>query len=236
MAAITSVIFIAAVVIVNVFIGYMTDRFVLEFDMTSEKLFEISDDTKEIIDDLNEQITITVLAEETSYRNGQEMLANVYEILQRYAALGNGKIVVRYIDPMINVSEVERYKEKVGNALTTNDIIIESSKRVKRLAPQNLYTARQNNYNGATVQTATAGTTYYVGLRAEQRLTSALLFVTSDEVSKAAWVYGHDETYAIPEFETLLGYANYDVTNIRLIQEDIPDDVTMLIISDPAKD
>ncbi|MDR2605873.1 MAG: GldG family protein [Oscillospiraceae bacterium] len=235
LALIVSVIFIVAVVFVNVLLGYLTDRFVLEVDMTKEKLFEISENTKEVIADLSEPITITVLAEETTYQNGQDLLANIYEVLQRYVALGNGKITVRYLDPLINVGEVDRYREKLGVTLTTNDLIVESSKRIKRLAPQNLYTAQVDNYNGPQ-QSTLNGTTYYVGLRAEQRLSSALLYVTSDEVSRAAWLYGHSEQYGITEMETLLNYANYEVIILQLMKEEIPDDVALLIISDPQKD
>jgi len=235
LALVVTIIFIVAVIVVNVLIGYLTDRFVLEIDMTSEKLFEISEDTKEVIADLSEPITITILAEENDYRNGTELLANIYEVLQRYEALSAGMITIRYIDPLINVGEVDRYREKLGVTLTTNDIIVESSKRLKRLAPENLYTAQVDNYNGPTASTLN-GTTYYIGLRAEQRLSSALLYVTSTDVSKAVWVYGHGEQYSNTEFDTLLNYANYDVSILQLIREEIPDDVTLLIISDPQKD
>ena len=52
LATVFTIIFIIAIVLVNVLLGYMTDRFVWEFDMTKEGLFEISEDTKEVIDDL----------------------------------------------------------------------------------------------------------------------------------------------------------------------------------------
>ena len=88
LATIFTIIFIVAVILVNVLLGYMTKRFVWEFDMTKESLFEISEDTKEVIDDLSRNVTITVLADETSYRDSTELLSNIYEILQRYEALG----------------------------------------------------------------------------------------------------------------------------------------------------
>ena len=74
LATIFTVIFIIAIILVNVLLGYMTDRFVWEFDMTKEHLFEISEDTKEIIDDLSRDVTITVLADETVFRDADQML------------------------------------------------------------------------------------------------------------------------------------------------------------------
>jgi hypothetical protein len=39
------------VVALNIFLGYMTKRYVWEIDMTSEKLFRNLEDTREVIDD-----------------------------------------------------------------------------------------------------------------------------------------------------------------------------------------
>ncbi|MDR2359844.1 MAG: GldG family protein [Oscillospiraceae bacterium] len=234
-AAVFSAVFIVAVIAANVLIGYLTDRFVFEIDLTREKLFEISDVTLDVIADLEEPVTITVLSEETSFQNGSTLLGNIYEIFQRYIALGAGKITLRFLNPLANVGETDRYKQMLGTDLSENDIIVESSKRVKRLTPDGMYTRASQNLNGA--ETSYSGSTeYYVGLRAEQRISSAILFVTGDDVAKAAWIYGHDENYSISEFDTLLNYSNFDVITLRLLQEPIPDDVALLIISAPAAD
>ena len=225
LATIFTLIFIIAVIVVNIFIGYLTDRFVLEVDMTKERLFEISEDTKEVISALNEQIMITVLAEETTYRDSTDLLGNIYETLQRYQTLGNGKINVQYINPNINPKVVEKYNA-LGN-ISSNDIIVESDRRFKKLSPTNLYSSKTDEQTG---------TQFYVGLRAEQRLTSALLFVTSEEIAKAAYIRGHNENYSIDELDTLLNYANYEVSNIILAQQEIPEDVTLLIIDAPTRD
>ena len=118
LATVFTVIFIIAIVLVNVLLGYMTDRFVWEFDMTKEHLFEISEDTKEVIDDMTRNVTITVLADETVFKDSQELLSNIYEILQRYEALGAGKIKVRYINPNMNPKIFEQYNE-LGDRTTT---------------------------------------------------------------------------------------------------------------------
>jgi ABC-2 type transport system permease protein len=238
LAAIFSAVFVIAVIAVNLFVGYMTDRFVFEIDLTSEKLFEISDDTKEVIAGLKEPITITVLSEETAFQTGyigSIALGNIYEIFQRYVALGNGMITVRYLNPLTSLGEMERYNAKMGGNLLTNDILIESAKRFKKIAPQNLLTPKVINQNGQRT-TNIDGTVYYVGLRAEQRISSAILFVTSDEVAQAAWLYGHNENEPVNELETILSYANYDVIRLNLLQEEIADDISLLIMNDPMAD
>ena len=224
LATIFTIVFIVAIVLVNVLMGYLTDRYVLEIDMTSESLFEISEDTMEVLDDLAEPITVTVLAEETTYRDSTELLSNIYEILQRYEALAAGKITVRYINPTVNPKVIEQY-DILGD-LTSNDIIIESEKRIKKLSPTTMYNS----------QTDDEGTTYYVGLRAEQKLTSAILYCTADTVAKAAYIRGHNEDYYMDELDSLLTTANYEVSSVILAREDIPEDINLIIISSPTVD
>jgi ABC-2 type transport system permease protein len=225
LATIFTIVFICAVVIVNVFLGYMTKRFVWEIDMTSEKLFEISEDTKEVIDDLNMPVTITVLADETTYRDSTQLLSNIYEILQRYESLGGGKINVRYLNPNLNPKLLDRYNT-LGD-LSNNYIIVESDLRYTYMAPTSLYNMKTDKETGIQ---------YYVGLRAEQALTSALIFVTSDSVNTAAYIRGHGEDYYMNEMDALLKTMNYDVTDIVLALDDIPEEVTMIIIASPTTD
>ncbi len=225
MATIFTVIFVAAVVLFNVLLGYMTDRFVWEFDMTREHLFEISEDTKEVIDDLSRNVTITVLADETMFRDSTELFSNIYEILQRYEALGGGKIKVRYINPNMNPKIFDQYNEL--GTLGNNYLIIESDLRQTYLSPNSLYNMSVDQNSDIT---------YFVGLRAEQQLTSSLLFVTQDSVNTACWVRGHGEDYSKVQLDGILAKMNYDTQVIILAQEEIPEECTLLIISSPTTD
>jgi hypothetical protein len=202
----------------------MTDRFVWEFDMTREHLFDISEDTKEVIDDLSRDVTITVLADETVFRDSTELFSNIYEILQRYEALGGGKIRVRYVNPNMNPKIFEQYNE-LGD-LGNNFLIIESDLRMKSLSPNSLYNIRVDDND----------ISYFVGLRAEQTITSALLFVTQDSVNTACWLRGHGEDYSKIQMDTILKKMNYDSQVIILAQDEIPEECTLLLISSPQTD
>ncbi len=224
-AAVFAALFVCAVIAVNIFVGYMTDRFVWEVDMTSEKLFEISEDTREVIADLPVDVTITVCSDETSYRDSAELLGNIYEILQRYSALGGDKIKLRYLDPNLNPQIFDRYD--IGGDLARDYIIVESPLRYTYMSPVSLYSTKTDDRTGRT---------YYVGLRAEQALTSALVFVSSDSVDRAAYIRGHGEDYYMDQLDSLLKKMNYDVTDVILAQNDIPEDVSLVIISSPLTD
>ena len=225
LATIFTVIFIVAIVLVNVLLGYMTERFVWEFDMTKENLFEISEDTKEIIDDMTRKVTITVLADETVFRDSDQMLSNIYEILQRYEALGGGKIEVRYVNPNMNPKIFEQYNQ-LGD-LGNNYLIVESDLRMKSMSPNSLYNIKVDEDSGIS---------YFVGIRAEQAITSAILFVTQESVNTACWLRGHGEDYSKSQLDSILNKMNYDTQVMILAQEEIPEECTLLIISSPQTD
>ena len=225
LAALSTVLAIAAVFVVNYLVGYIADRFVLEIDMTETSLYEISDETAQTLRTLSEPITIYVMCPETTYES-DDQLNQIREVLRRYEILSEGNVTITYIDPNSNPQLYEKYNE-LGD-ISTGDLIVESSKRYKHLTPSNLY----------TLETDDDGNTYIVGLRAEQRLTSAILYCVSEKVPKAAYITGHGETTSLDEFETILTNANYEVESISIIGEgeEIPEDVTLLIISQPTAD
>ena len=226
LALISTIVVIAAVIAANYFVDYVAERFVLEIDMTSESEYEISEETVQLLQTMDEKITITVLCDETDYLNDTD-LRRLPKVFQRYAQISGGMVEVKYINAVSNPAIFNQYND-LGD-LSTGDIIIESEKRYKSMDPYNLL-----EY---TTDSEDSSTAYLTGLRAEQRLTSAILYVTANKVPKAAYTTGHQENVNLEEMDSLLTSSNYDVTTLSIMQEgEIPADVDMLIISQPKGD
>ncbi len=222
---ITIIMVIIAVVAVNFLIDYLSDRYMLQLDMTGSDLYEITDETSQMLRNLKEPITCTVLSAEINYEEN-DTLYQVREVLRRYEILSEGKFKVQYIDANLNPALWDKYNA-LGD-LSTGDLVIEGSKRYKHLTPANLYEYQQD---------ANTGSSYLVGLKAEQNLTSAILYVTADKVPKAAYIGGHQEITAMDKMDALLKSSNYEVTRLTLMTGDpIPDDVDLLIINQPQAD
>jgi len=216
--------FIAAAVVLNVFVTYATDRFGLRIDLSDERLYEISDETKRFLqNDLQEDITITVLSAENLYIDNASF-SPIREVILKYIALSNGKISVRYIDPYVNPEIMDRYDD-LGTP-NYRDIVVESGKRYKVLNPADLYAIRTDYETQEQ---------YITGLQAEQKLSSAIMYCIIDKLPVALRVEGHSETN-LPKLNTLLVSGNYKVDTINLSVSDIPDDCEMLIISAPKTD
>lgn len=233
LALISTIVVIAAVIAVNYFVDYIADRYVLEIDMTSKGEYEISDETVQLLSTLSEPITITVLCDETDYNNNSD-LRRLPKVLQRYEQLSHGNVTVKYINAVNNPAIFSQY-DQLGD-LSSGDIIVESSKRYKSMSPYDLLEYQSSN-NSSTSGSASNETKYLTGLRAEQRLTSAILYVTANKVPKAAYLTGHQESTEHETLDTLLASANYDTQELSLMQEGkVPDDVDMLLILQPQGD
>ncbi len=233
LALISTIVVIAAVIAVNYFVDYIADRYVLEIDMTSKGEYEISDETVQLLSTLSEPITVTVLCDETDYNNNSD-LRRLPKVLQRYEQLSHGNVTVKYINAVNNPAIFSQY-DQLGD-LSSGDIIVESSKRYKSMSPYDLL-EYQSSKNSSTPGSSSNETKYLTGLRAEQRLTSAILYVTANKVPKAAYLTGHQESTDHETLDTLLASANYDTQELSLMQEGkVPDDVDMLLILQPQGD
>lgn len=233
LALISTIVVIAAVIAVNYFVDYIADRYVLEIDMTSKGEYEISDETVQLLGTLSEPITITVLCDETDYNNNSD-LRRLPKVLQRYEQLSHGNVTVKYINAVNNPAIFSQY-DQLGD-LSSGDIIVESSKRYKSMSPYDLL-EYQSSKSGSSGSNSSSETKYLTGLRAEQRLTSAILYVTANKVPKAAYLTGHQESTDHETLDTLLASANYDTQELSLMQEGkVPDDVDMLLILQPQGD
>jgi ABC-type uncharacterized transport system involved in gliding motility auxiliary subunit len=85
--AIYVLIIVAAVVIANV----LADRYNKSYDGTSNKRYSLSDQTKKIVRELNQDVTIQYFNQSTRFEEGKDLL-------DQYQALSS-KIHVEYIDP-----------------------------------------------------------------------------------------------------------------------------------------
>ena len=89
------VIVIAIAVAFNFVIGQIPEKFT-SFDMTPGKLYTIGEKTKQLLSELDEDVTISVLAEESSAD------ATLNRLLERYEEESD-HITVKYVDPAVNI-------------------------------------------------------------------------------------------------------------------------------------
>lgn len=214
---------LAGVVGLNLICTSLTDRFSLKLDISAAQKYTISEETKSMLGELKDSVTITVLMDESTFK-AHELYGDVSKLLDKYVIAGGDKVKLQYIDPYKNPRIVNKYNEK--DNVTSGSVIIERGDKFKVLTINDFYSAQTDQQTGQA---------YATGLKAEQTLTTAVLTVTNIEVPKAYIVTGHNEQVSTA-LNTMFKDSGYDVTSLSVMQKDIPEDASLLVISAPQAD
>lgn len=207
-ATLSTIIIICIVVVLNLLIG----KFNLKFDLTKNKLYTLSDQSKQILKSINKDVNIIAL-----YKAGNEDKA-VKQILDQYEKFSD-KIKVQYKDPELYPEYVKKY-EKEGNSITEGNIIVECGNKFKVLSSTDLVSYSQ----------------YSQLLTAEQNITGAITYVTSDKRIIIYNSQGHNEDEIPYNIKNLLENQNYEIKNVNLLTDNIDPNSGLLMIMGPKVD
>lgn len=213
----TIVLATAIVVVLNLFVAELPST-VTSIDLTSNHLYSLTEDTKELVSGLTEDIDLYVLVNE-----GQSD-TTVGDTLQRYDDLSD-HIKVTYVDPTVNPQFYTTYSDA---SLSANSIIVASAKRSKVINYSDLY---ETEYDYTTGQSTTSG------YDAEGQITSALDYVTSESMPKIYMIEGHGELTYDTSFTSAIEKENVEYETINLMDYDtIPEDARAVVINAPTSD
>lgn len=205
-------------VVVNLAVSVLPTS-VTSFDLTSNKLYSLTDETKEYLAGLDEEVTIYVMASES------DMDSIVDTTLQNMAACTE-YLTVTYVDPSANPSFLQEYSE-VMNAYW-NSVIVESGERYTIVDYSDMY---EYSIDYTTYSTSVTG------YDAEGLIDSAIAYVTSDVVPKVYVLTGHGESSLGSNFTEVLSKLNCESEELDLMVSDaVPEDCEVLIINGPTSD
>lgn len=225
-----TVIFIVAVVLVNVIITLLGDRFMPAADLTDSGLYSIEQSTVDYLKTVTDEVTITVTSEESAFTGGSTYYYQTNEILKKIAA-ANSNITLQYIDVVSNPGFIANYTETI----TSNEIMVESkaTKRVKVLTYEDFLSITYNetylNYYGVKQPEK-------VEANAEQAVVSAIMNVTDTDPVKVAVITGYGETENTV-LQELLETNSYVIESVNITLTDkISEDYDFVFIFGPDKD
>lgn len=212
---------IAVVTVAVVFLNLMANELpesIQNIDLTSNKLYSITEDTENFLAQLSEDVTIYVLAPENNHDTNVEKTLNKYKEKSSH-------IKIEYKDPSIYPAFASNYSDSNPSA---GSLIIESGKRSKVIDYNELYVT-EVDYTTYS-QTVT-------GYDAEGQITSALSYVTNESNTKIYEITGHGETDLAESFTSSLTKANVEVESLNLISADsIPEDAEAIVVMAPQSD
>ena len=200
-----------------VFLGFsasiLTEKKGLNLDLTENKLYSLSDETKEVVKQLAEPVEIIVLADETGY---PQAMVNV---LRKYETIGS-ELTVEFKDPYRNPKLIKDLTDS-GLQVEENDIIIKSKDGIRKVSFEDCFSTKNDE-----------DVPNFLG---EKKITTAIDAVIHPERKQALFTDGHGEKPS-ESLINLLKDNHYTTGYAELSVEGISDDTSLLIICAPERD
>lgn len=216
-----SIILIAIVLAIAVAINLLVGLGDLKWDLTSNSLYSLSDDSKKILDTVKKDVTIYGLFDDGRIPGGTEY-KELINLLNQYKKFG---ITVTYVDPDKDPGTLTFLDANKTKGIQKGDFVVKSGNKVKKLSAQELY-GENTEY----------GRVY----KAEPLITGAIKFVTADVTPIAYFVEGHNELSLQSNLTQISGELennNFEVKSLSLMKEEkVPDDCKLLVFASPKSD
>lgn len=216
---------IAAVIVItvllNVVVSTLDNVWGLSYDLSNNKLYTISAQTKKVVSAVDEDVHIYALMQ-----TGSES-TTVENLLENYRKLAPDYIDVTVVDPVQNPTFANQF---TSENLSVNSVIVTNGdgSRYRVIDQYDMY---EFGYTSSYQ-------TYVKSFIGEQKLTNAISFVTADEVAYCYFLTGHQEA-STTDLSYLVDYIegeNLIVENIDMTTLDQLKQGDILIIAAPKTD
>jgi hypothetical protein len=219
---IITVVVILFVILLNSVVTVLFKKYPLNLDLTENRVFEVSADTREFLAGLEQDVVIYVMNTEGQFTASSpaEYYMQAHEVIRKYAQYSS-RIRIAYMDLLRNPDFNSRYPDVT---LRVNDILITAGERYRVLTSSDLFNIRSSYYGS-----------YVASSKAEQAMTSALLNITRDAATQAVFMTGHGEE-DISAFAELLNKNAYETAEVNIFTGEIPPGASVVILAAPARD
>lgn len=213
------IVVLAILIAVNVLASVLPSRFT-QFDISAQQLYSLTSDTKVVVTNLDQDVTIYWITQA-----GQENTV-IEKLLDRYSDLSDHITVVKK-DPDAYPTFAAQYTDET---VSNNSLVVECGDRSRYIGYDSIYDVDMSSYytTGSVSQS----------FDGEGQITSAIDYVTSEELPQVYLLSGHGEAALSDDFTAQLERSNYEtVEDFSLLNVDeIPEECDVLIINAPTSD
>lgn len=218
--AITAIV-IAIIICLNMIIGQIPEAY-KEFDISDQRIYTVSDMAKEYIDNLDTDVELVLLAEESS------LDARIRKYVYNYAELSD-HITASEVDPVAEKSLFESYG-------CNSDTLVVKSAETGKMTSIALY-----GYSDAIIVYEMDYNTYSYAessFDAEGLITSAIDYVTGDVTETVYTLTGHGEAALSDSATDIIEKSNVSVNlDLDLLMDGgIPENCSLIICNNPLSD
>ena len=205
------ILLVALLVVAYIAINILADKLNLPtLDFTEEKLYSVSDESKEKVKDIEQEVTL--------YFFGADENTTIIDFAKQYTAI-NPNIKVEVVDSTQRPDLLQKYDISDSESA----IVVQSPERSKTISAYDL-----SSYNYTTGETTDL---------TEEKVTNAIIETTSADKPKAYFLTGHGEM--VDNMTLAKQYLQNDVIDVAdldLLTTEFPEDCDVLIIATPTED
>ncbi|MDO5546753.1 MAG: GldG family protein [Eubacteriales bacterium] len=213
--AITAVV-LAILIVVNIFVSTLPTS-LTKFDISSSKLYSITSNTKAVVNNLTQDVTIYWVVQADQEDSIIENLLGKYESLSSH-------IDVVKKNPDVFPTFTEQYTDE---SVPNNSLIVESGDRSRYVSYNDIYVTEADMYSYS----------YTTSFDGEGALTSAIDYVVTEDLPQMYVLEGHGEQDLPATFADSVEKENIEVNPLSLLNVDeIPEDAACVLIYAPQSD
>lgn len=192
----------------------LTDGYALRLDLTENRLYTLSDETRAVLSAVEEPVDVTVLAGEA-----QAPLL-LRGMLASYAEVGE-RLTIRYLDPVLYPSRIEEMEAR-GAVLEEDCIVVSSARGIRVIGLDECYELSEDG-------------TKVTAIRAESEITSAIFQVSVARHKQAILSDGHGERTSAA-LRTLLEQNDFETKATAIGVLGIPEETDLIVLAAPESD
>jgi len=207
---------LAILVVVNVCASALPAT-LTKIDISSSKLYSVTSNTKVVVNNLKQDVTIYWIVQADKE---DEIIEN---LLSKYDSLSDHIDVVKK-NPDIFPAFAEQY---TSETVKNNSLVVESNGKFRYIAYDNIYLQETDIYSYS----------YTTSFDGEGAITSAIDYVVSENLPIIYTLEGHGEKTLPTTLSDQITKANIEVSSLSLLNVDsIPEDAAALVIYAPQSD
>ncbi len=238
LSVVLTIVFVAVLVVFNVIVGLISERFDTSADLSAGGMYTIDEKTESFVQELDHDVTITVLNSESDFEALGTVYKQVNEILKKLE-LATEHITVDYLLLDQNPNFTSKF---TGETLDENYIVVECPDTGRhRIVTANEYvTVDQEAYYEAYYAAYYSGESFnqgdFIYSNIEQEAISAMMYVANDDLVRIAFTEGYGELDNTA-LSSLLKKNGYEVETINLMKVDEVDpEIDFVVMFAPTMD
>lgn len=207
---------LAILIVLNVLVSALPSS-LTKFDISATKLYSITSNTKVVVNALEQDVTIYWIVQ-----SGEE--DDVIEtLLGKYDSLSDHITVVKK-NPDVYPTFAEQYTDET---VQNNSLVVECGERSRFIGYDDIYVQEANMYSYS----------YSTSFDGEGAITSAIDYVTTEDLPQLYVLEGHGEKDLPENFKEQIEKENIETNTLSLLNVDaIPEEADVILIYEPSSD